>query len=654
LLAYNSPLGKAGEKLNAQLEEEPALGVSLMLWGVGNHGGGPSRKDILDINRIIAREKDWTILHSTPETYFKDLRQRKSELPRWEKALNPWAVGCYSSMLLVKQGYRGLENALFMTEKMASTAVAQGLMPYPSASFKSAQEDMLWTAFHDVLPGTSTAPVEQHALQRIGHGMEELSRIRARAFFCLTSGQPKAKPDTFPVFVYNPHPWKIETTITAEFNLADIILCPDTFWVPSLSHKGKHLPIQAEHPHSNMPMDWRKRVCFKSELAPGTMSRFDVTLTRKSKRPAFNNREKDSVIRLLGKNIDWAINTRTGLIEHLRCDGRNILRKGAFKAMVMNDTADPWGMAVDRFDTVVDRFRLLSQTKSAEVSGVSVKRLKSVRIIEEGPVRTVVEALYGCRDSILVLTWKVPKTGTEIEVEVRVLWNEKDKMLKLSLPTSLNNATYMGDVAYGHDVLPTTGCEVIAQKWTAAVSESDDLALTVVNDGTYASSFSKGEMRITLLRSPAYTAHPVEDWPIVPENMFRPRIDQGERLLTFWLNAGSVDARMAAVAREAQIHNEKPMAQWFSPSGQGSRAKPFVVLSNNNVQITTIKQSESGRGWIIRLFEPTGRRQKTQLRILIGKPIKKTVTLQPFEIKTLQLDAALRTVVETNLMEEPG
>jgi alpha-mannosidase len=111
---------------------------------------------------------------------------------------------------------------------------------------------------------------------------------------------------------------------------------------------------------------------------------------------------------------------------------------------------------------------------------------------------------------------------------------------------------------------------------------------------------------------------------------------------------------MAAVAREAQIHNEKPMAQWFSPSGQGSRAKPFVVLSNNNVQITTIKQSESGRGWIIRLFEPTGRRQKTQLRILIGKPIKKTVTLQPFEIKTLQLDAALRTVVETNLMEEPG
>jgi len=600
----------------------------------------------------MAREKYWTIRHSTPEAYFKDLRQRKRKLIRWSQDLNPWAAGCYSSMLRIKQGYRGLENTLFMTEKMASTAAAQGLMSYPSASLKSAQEDMLWTAFHDVLPGTSTAPVEQHALQRIGHGMEELSRIRARAFFCLTSGQPKAKPDTFPVFVYNPHPWKIETTVTAEFNLPDVIFRPDdTFWVPSLTHKGRDLPIQAERPYSNMPMDWRKRICFKATLAPGIVNRFDIELTRKSKRPAFKNKEKDGVIRLRGKNIDWAISTRTGLIEHLRFDGKDILRKGAFKALVMQDTADPWGMMVDRFDSVVDRFRILSQTRSAQVSGVSAKRLKPIRVIEDGPVRTVVEALYGYGDSILILTWKVPKTGTEIELEARVLWNEKDKMLKLSVPTSLQHAVYKGDVAYGRDVLPTTGAEVVAQKWTAAVSERDDQALTILNVGTYASSFTKGEMRITLLRSPAYTAHPIGEWDAVPDNMFRPRIDQGERRLTFWLNAGPVDARMAAVAREAQAHNEEPMAQWFSPSGQGSRAKPFAVLSNSNVQITTIKQAESGRGWIIRLFEPTGRRQKTQLRILVGKPIQKTVTLQAFEIKTLKIDAALRRVVETNLME---
>ena len=651
-LWYNSQLGKAGDKLRTQLEEISDFGVSLMLWGVGNHGGGPSRKDIRDINRIISREKNWTILHSTPEAYFKDLKLRKRELPRWVKDLNPWAVGCYTSMIRIKQGYRALENALFMVEKMASAAAAQGLMPYPGAQLKAAEEDLLWTAFHDVLPGSSTAPVEQHALQKIGHGMELLSRIRAQAFFCLASGQPKAKANTFPVFVYNPHPWEIETIVIAEFNLPDIIFCPDTFWVPSLLHKGKKLPIQAERPHSNLPMDWRKRVCFQATLAPGIVNRFDVTLTRKSKRPAFKNREKDGVIRLRGKNIGWAINTRSGLIEHLRVDGRDILRKGAFKALVMRDTADPWGITTDRFDTIVGRFRILSHTKSAEVSGVSAKRLKPVRIIEDGPVRTVVEALYGYNDSLLILTWRLPKEGTEIELNARVLWNEKDKMLKLSVPTSLQNAVYVGDVAYGRDVLPATGREAVAQKWSAVVSEHDDLALTIVNDGTYASSFTKGQMRITLLRSPAYVAHPFNDWAIVPDNMFRPRIDQGERLFTFWMNAGPVDERMCAVAREAQIHTEKPMAQWFSPSGCGIRPKPFALLSNRNVQITTIKQAENGEGWIIRLFEPTGRHQKTRLRILAGKPIWKTVTLQPFEIKTLKIDTTFRTVVETNLMEE--
>jgi len=43
-LFYNSELGGAGDKVRTQIEEEPALGVALMLWGVGNHGGGPAAK----------------------------------------------------------------------------------------------------------------------------------------------------------------------------------------------------------------------------------------------------------------------------------------------------------------------------------------------------------------------------------------------------------------------------------------------------------------------------------------------------------------------------------------------------------------------------------------------------------------------------------
>jgi alpha-mannosidase len=50
-------------------------------------------------------------------------------------------------------------------------------------------------------------------------------------------------------------------------------------------------------------------------------------------------------------------------------------------------------------------------------------------------VRIVVEAVLGCVNSYLVMRYKLPKEGAEIEVETRVHWNEVDRMLKLSLPT---------------------------------------------------------------------------------------------------------------------------------------------------------------------------------------------------------------------------
>jgi alpha-mannosidase len=649
---YLSRLGHAAEKLKGRMETEPARGTTVMLWGVGNHGGGPSRKDIRELNAIMAERTDWAISHSTPETYFDELRSKSDELPRWEADLNPFSVGCYSSMILIKQGYRALENRLLLVEKMASTASSQGLIQYPKQAIKEAEEDLLWAAFHDVLPGTSTEPVEKHALQRISHGMEILSRIRARAFYALTSGQPKAKSDTFPIFVYNPHPWKIKATIDTEFSLPQDESDKTVCYEPSLVHGGKIVPIQNERPAGNIPLESRKRVCFDAYLAPGVMNRFDVIMTKRRRKKGFKNYESQGVLRIKGRQVDLAINTRSGLLQHLRIDGKELVRKGAFKALVMNDTPDPWGMKTRSFADVAGRFRLLTQEKSAKVSGVAVKKLKPIRVIEDGPVRTVVEALYGYEDSILILTWSVPKDGTEIGLNVRVFWNEKDKMLKLTVPTTMKDGVYTGDTAYGKEVLKSNGHEVVAQKWVAVSSEDSDLALSMINDGTYSSSFRKGEVRLTLLRSPAYTAHPIGRRPLVPDTMFRPRMDQGERLFNFWFNAGTVEHRMNAVAREAQVHSEKPMAQWFSPCGDGVQPKPFVTLSNPDVQLAALKQAEKGNDWIIRLFEPTGRKQKTQLRIRARKPIRKTITLNPFEIKTLKLKISSGALVETNLMEE--
>ncbi len=140
-----------------------------------------------------------------------------------------------------------------------------------------------------------------------------------------------------------------------------------------LTHKGKQIPIQAERPYSNITMDWRKRVAFHAKLEPG-MNRFDVRLTRLPTRPQIEKKEEEGFIRICGEKIDWAIDTQTGLIGHFRVDGREIVRTGAFQALLMHDTPDPWGMTTDRFDKITGRFQILSPQKSAEVSGVSDKR----------------------------------------------------------------------------------------------------------------------------------------------------------------------------------------------------------------------------------------------------------------------------------------
>ena len=214
----------------------------------------------------------------------------------------------------------------------------------------------------------------------------------------------------------------------------------------------------------------------------------------------------------------------------------------------------------------------------------------------------------------------------------------------------LSEAAYVGQVAYGVGELPTNGDEAVAQKWVAVVDRASDRALTCINDGSYGSDFSAGELRLTLLHSPAYAALPIFDRPLVPQDRFTPRIDQGERLFHFWLNAGPAGDRLQAVDREAIVKNEKPFALSFFPHGGEARPKPGLLVDDRVVQVTAFKQAEDGRGYIIRLFEPTGQARATTLS-LPGLDFSVPVSLNGFEIKTLRLDPAARTVTETDLLE---
>jgi alpha-mannosidase len=646
---YNSPLGQARGKVEGWLQAHPDLPVGAVLWGVGNHGGGPSRADLHDLAALIADTTAPQVRHSTPEAYFAELQARGGPLPRHTGDLNPWAIGCYTSQVRLKQKHRLLENELYATEKMASAAWAAGLMEYPAAELASAQRDLLTAQFHDILPGSSVQPVEETSLRLLEHGRELISRARARAFFALAAGQPPAPEGQIPVLVYNPHPYPVTALVECEFMLADQNWS-DTFTVPRVRQGRREMPSQVEKEDSNLTLDWRKRVCFRAELKPSQMNRFDCQLETLPARPAPRPLPDGDQFTFTTDDLLVTINTRTGLLDRYCVQGVDYLAPGAGELLVLQDDEDPWGMRDRAFRKVVGRFQLLSPRAGTRFSGVTAGTLPSVRVVEEGAVRTVVEAVFGYRDSFVCQRYKLPRQGAEIEIETRVHWNEKDRLLKLAFPLPADSPRYVGQVAYGVADLPANGDEAVAQKWVAAVTP-DGRTLTCINEGLYGSDLSPAGLRLTLLRSPAYSAHPIGDRPLVPQDRYTPRIDQGERLFRVWLNGGPERERLERVDREALAHNEAPLALSFFPPGQGEAPLPLVTLSDRVVQMTVLKRADEGEDLIVRLFEPTGRRRTTTVRFpALG--LEHKAALGPFEIKTLRVSLQHKTVCETGLMEE--
>lgn len=644
---YGSALGKAEEKISQWLQDHQDTATGIIFWGVGNHGGGPSRVDIRSIAELQKKFAGTVnIIHSTPEQYFAELRQT-TELQEYEGDLNPRFIGCYTSMIRIKQKHRQLENELLMTEKMLSSAAARQLVSYPSAELYEAWCDLLTAQFHDILPGTSIQPAEEASLRLLEHGLEIVSRLRARAFFALSSGQPKALSKQYPVMVYNPHPFKVRGLFACEFMLEDQNWL-EGFSMPVVQQDGKRLPSQCEKEYSNLNLDWRKRIIFQAELAPMSMNRFDCSIEVWEQKPRPQLREQNGKLTFETEDLLVVVNAATGLIDEYAVHGQSVLQPGAFQPLFVADNADPWRMDVTAFPEAAGAFTLMDTVAGSRFSGSSDAKLPSVRVIEDGEVRTVIEALLQYGQSSICLTYRLPKKGTELEVELRVYWSEKDAMLKLAVPTVMKEGTYHGQTAYGINELMDNGDETVSQRWVAVQSEK--MALTCINNGIYGSDYRDGEIRLSLLRGAGYCAHPIMDRPLTVQDRFLPRIDQGERSYTFWINAGDRSERLEAVDREATMHNEQPYALSFFPSGDGVKPDSFLILEDDVIQLGAFKKEERGEDYIIRLFEPTGQPHSTVLS-LPSYGLRKEIHLEGFEIATLRLNTRNGTLGVAELCE---
>ncbi len=642
---YSTPKGEAALAIRNTANKCPDNDIIMRLWGIGNHGGGPSKKDLDDL--VVLKEElkkeDVELIHTTPEGYLAEA-VKYHELPEVHYSLWCWAVGCYSSQIRVKQKHRAAENIYYLTEIMCSHAANEGLMEYPFKELADAMYDIMTVEFHDVLPGSSIQPAEEMGIRMMDHAIEILTRLKAKAFFALASGQTKAESDKIPIFVYNPYPYEITEDITCEFNLWD----QDRnlyFMKPVVYDKNKNIiPSQCEKEYSTIPINWRKRVVFRATLAPMTLNRFDCAFETFEERPALNAAQENGYFILSRGGTTVKINTTTGLVDEYIKDGKNYVDGSAFGLEVFNDDFDPWGMNVTAFKEKLGEFKLLSP---AEAKGFLYleNEIPSVHIIEDGDVQTIVEAVFGYKNSFAIVKYILGENG-ELRIDVRVNWDEKQRMLRLNIPTSLKNSICVGEQPYGEEQLKDDFEENVSQKYITVSNDTD--CLVAINNGIYASCFDSksGNLRYTLLRSASYCAHPVDDRVVMPQDRYMPYIDQGERDFSFMFSVGKKDELKPCIARKAQHFNMKPMALSFYPTGVGKLpSSPLKLLDTECITINAFKKADCGEGYIIRLFNPTDKEQTCRLGFYNQET---TVSFGKYEIKTIRFDGKF---CETNLME---
>jgi alpha-mannosidase len=643
---YGTRVDAAMPALEEWLKQTPPFTVETFCWGVGDHGGGASRQDLKALSRFLAKPHDGEIRHSTPEALFADLQAERASMPRFANELNPDFPGCYTSMVRVKQKHRRLENEIYSLEKMAMAGTCQGLQMYPAEALNQATRALMFSQFHDMLPGSGLQDVEEHTLQLLDFGLELTGREKARSFFALCAGQSPARQDNPPILVFNPHPFPVDELVECEFHLHDFNW-RGTFFNAELFCRGRKTPCQIERARANATLDWAKRTVFPARLQPG-MNRFDTKLEELKHKPPVMLKAEKGLIRFKSDELQVTVNTRTGLVDRLRIKGRDILAKHAFVPAVLEDHADAWSLMQPRqAGRVVGKFALLPAEAGTGFSAVP-KALPSVRIIEDGPVRSVIEVVMGYGASRLCLQYKLPKQGSEFEVAVRVIWNETLKMLKLVVPLARPVERCVGQTMFGVQDAPVNGDEIVTQKWQAVISDSADRALTCIDDGVYGSDVTQGALRLTLLRSPSYSNQSPN---ATAPDRHNPVIDQGERCFRFWFNAGPVDDRLERIDREALVKNERPYALSFFPPGTGIKPKPFAVLTDKVIQMSAAKPSEKGKDVIVRLFNPTAQKRSSTLQ-LPWMPLAVAVELKPFALKTLRIGKD-KKVVETDLLERP-
>ena len=668
---------------NGLLEFEQATGLKdyLLVYGVGDHGGGPTRRDLVNAVKMNAWPIYPNIKLSTADAFFANAAQHGKNLPVVDAELNYVFEGCYTSESNIKRANRMSENALVEAEIIA--LLGKGLlgMAYPVDALALGWRHAMFNQFHDILPGSGVKATYEHAQGLFQEIVAQTSMIKTRALRAVADQIDTARICTCPMpdepaeeigadigtgigagpgdiyllgtavsrrgaggsccdpfVIFNPNPWKRTEVITARlwdrfYDSAQIAVTDDTgatfpAQVLERSHFWGFKYISVAFPAKEVPGLGYRTFSVGRNVAPGTASGCSGDRRGTIENEFFTlevEQQSGAIIHLIDKRtgIDFVPEgERLGVLEYL---------------LEAPHQMSAWCMG--------------QVTKSVPFTSGAF-----IECLHNGPYLAAIRSKHKLNDSTFTLTITLTSGVPRIDFALDVDWLERGApnigvpSLKVAFPLAVTNGiasyecangsvtrstkqkeivSFTTDImdAYYHapDPMDLNPGEVPAQKWAdltgTHAGSSEPVGATLVNDTKYGHSIIDHTLRLTLLRS-SYEPDPLPEL--------------GQHTIRFGL-LPHIGAWDAAQATRAGYAFDLPLNVVGTTMHEGRLPgnAGFGEILTPNVMLSGMKKAEDTDALIVRLYEMEG--QATTAR--------------------LKLDAVLAPAnapaVETDVMESP-
>jgi alpha-mannosidase len=581
--------------------DKEAVGETLHVYGWGDGGGGPDAEMIECGKRYADFPGLVRTRFSAAEEAFDSIREKAEAgpgIPVWRDELYLEAHrGTYTNKALLKKLNRRLEF-LYRDAELVSSLVSLRGAEYPAASLQEGWQDLLTTQFHDALPGTHVPEVEMDLLAEYEH-IRATGEAALEAGLRTLFGEADAAGDTLVVFNPQLHARSDAVAVPARALAGRVVCDPGGDPLPqqrvtALDGAEKVLVRPGEVP----PVGYRVlevRDGGPPTEPPDSLVATADTLENELLRVRFS--PAGEVVSLYDKELE-----------------RELVPEGAAgnRFQMYEDTPgryEAWDIAGTYVDHEID------------LTGDA-----SMHVDEIGPVRASVVLEKPLAGSKLRQRISLAPGSRELVFETEIDWIERQRLLKVAFPLTINAFAATYDIAFGNIQRPThrntsydeAKFEVPANHWMD-VSEAD-YGVSLLNDCKYGHEADGNTIRLTLLKG---ATHP------------DPNADKGVHHFTYVLYAHPGTWRDAGT-NEAGLSLNAPLVGRLVKSPPEEPTASFIRTDAKGLTLEAVKQAEDGEGIIVRLVERTNALARG--RLVFDRPVKKAWSTNLLEENETELE----------------